>query len=315
MLKQYIILSISFALCLAEDYKMNGDIVCTSWHNVTHLCNSWTVSTKIANDTACFPGDTLVHTQTGNKMMSDLQIGDILLGYDHREQKIVSTVFVRWLHFEKTNKYDFIELVTENDSLIVSEYHNIAYYHNNEIVYDYAMNSGQYDALFNGQNPVPIIKTHIVSKTGIYAPLTSTYNFLVSGSTLLVHSFAYVQYPLLMQTPFSFALCMADMWLTTNPNKNVTGLIEYIDPSIFYLMSMFGPIIDVDSKWYQTQLINTLTESSIQSGTIPIPRNLRGGSSSSTSSSSKTSNQLDKIMKMLGMSNFVQLFADDFRLL
>lgn len=270
-------------LVSADDYKMNGNIVCTSWHNVTHLCNSWSVSTKISASGSCFPGDTLIRTDQGYKMISDLTVGDIMYGYNHTTQSITTTPFTRWLHFEKNGEYEFVEIQTASSSLIASAYHNIAFWSDDNIIYDYAKNCDKYSALFNGTNPIPIIGSKTVMKKGIYAPLTGSYNFVVTQSDFLVHAFAHVKYPQMVQSVFGAALWAIDAYLGTIIQTEFSNVTEYYDPSIKYLVNMFGGLTDIDAP------VSTI-------------RRLRGssGSSGSTGSSGAAAqSQENQHMRML----------------
>jgi len=279
-------------LVSADDYKMNGNIVCTAWHNVTHLCSSWSVSTKISASANCFPGDTLIKTDQGYKMISDLSVGDIMYGYNHTTQSITTTPFTRWLHFEKNGEYEFVEIQTASSSLTASAYHNVAFWSDGKIVYDYAKNCDKYTALFDGTNAIPIIGSNDVMKKGIYAPLTSSYNFVVTQSDFLVHSFAHVKYPQMVQIVFGAALWTIDAYLGTIIQTEFVNVTEYHDPSIKYLANMFGYLTDIGAP-------------------ASTSRRLRGSSGSGGSSSGsgaaaqQQEMESDRMRMLLGVTNFL----------
>ena len=306
------VLFVSMAVAHADDYNMRGSIVCTSWHNVTHLCTSWSVSTKISTDVACFPGDSLVKTGHGYKMMSDLKVGDILYGYNDATQSIVPTFFTRWLHFEKNGEYEFIEIQTSSpslnhhgkddddygsvattSSLIVSDYHNIAFWHNGQIVYDYATNADKYSMLFDGTSGIPITGINIVVKKGVYAPLTSSYNFVVTEANFLVHAFAYVPYPQMIEDAFGTMLRAVDAYWNIIIQTEFTDVSEYYDPSVKRIANVFGYLTDPVEPVKSTPRLRGL--------------NARNSSPSSSGTNSQNAQNAEnsKMRQLLSMSNFL----------
>jgi hypothetical protein len=221
-------------------------------------------------------------------MISDLTVGDIMYGWNHTTQSITTTPFTRWLHFEKNGDYEFIEIQTTTSSLTASAYHNIAFWSDGEIVYDYAKNCYKYTGLFDGTNAIPIIGSKSVMKKGIYAPLTSSYNFLVTRSDFLVHSFAHVKYPQMVQIVFGAALWTIDAYLGTIIQTEFVDVTEYYDPSIKYLVNMFGYLTDINAP------INT-------------GRQLRGSSNSGSSGSAAQQQTVasSRARMLLGVANFL----------
>lgn len=256
------ILVILATLSLAHSqYSVSGNLKCIQRVNATGLCNNWEISSSITP--SCFPADALVTVmhKSGAVRMADLEIGDKILGFDHTLNALRYSPFTNWIHFEKTKMYDFIEIETVTGSIVVSPYHNIAYVSSDgTIVYDYAKNHQSYTALFNDNigsrydTGSRIIGTRFVQKKGIYSPLTLSRTFFVSSSTkndvsstssFLVHSFAHVSNPQMIELSFNPLYAMLN-WFSPIPVIDFANVNSYIDPNIETIMKKFGAIVDAD---------------------------------------------------------------------
>ncbi len=282
----------------AYDYKMTGEMTCTQRVNQTGACNVWSIKTSI--DSSCFPGDTLVQTTGGAKQLQHLAVGDVLFGYDAATGTVVPSTFTRWLHFERDVEHSFVEIRTARGTLFASAYHNVAYLVRGSVVYDFARNARQYPALFDGFAASPITGVTSRVKTGVFAPLTTTFNFLATEANFLVHSFAHVSQPVAHQRYFAAAMSVIDWWVGAGSEATTTPRFEdlsfYMDPSVDRLASMFGMFVKDLSPYVATQ---------------NRARILRGTSSSSSSSSS--SSQEDTTAKMIGFlsQQALQVIAED----
>ena len=106
------------------DYSVSGTNTCTLRNATTGFCDQWTFSSSVTETNKCFPEDTIVITSTGNKQIKDLTNDDLMLSFNHQTNASEFTKFDGWLHFEKTKMYDFVEIVTDNGTLIASPLHN-----------------------------------------------------------------------------------------------------------------------------------------------------------------------------------------------
>lgn len=288
-------IALGYAGTSGDKYSMRGTSKCVSWNNITNLCDSWEHSSTTIYTPACFPENTIVFTLAGEKNISDLVIGDNVLGFNHDTNTTEFSEFTSWIHFETTQSYDFVEIVSQNGNLTSSPFHNIAYYDNGAVVYDYAYNSGVYHSLFNGENGNDIMSSSIVKQKGIYSPLMKNYNFFIktgNGSMVLVHCFAHTIDPLNKQFYFGHVYSFLN-WINAAPdvetNHNVT---QYMNPTIHTMANVFGSFMDTEPKH------NTKSQ------------RLRGSRmlSSTTSNNHPDENEQDDIATVSGIVAF-QMFS------
>lgn len=274
----------------ASSYSMSGSVTCSERNITTGLCNTWTISSSIDEKTSCFPEDTLIIVNDTLIKIRELKKGDVMYGFDHDTNSIVKTTFIDWFHFEKLNTYKFIEIQTIKGALIVSSHHNIAYYKNEQIVYDYAMNSINYDMLFDGIEGIQIKNISSVMRKGIYSPMTNIQNFFVSlnNTAVLVHTFSHIKNPLTIQIYYNKAISLLN-WMYPN-NIQYDELTEFFNPNVRILTNIFGFLIDVDKSNSENYLVKRQNK---------MLRGLTYKSTPSTRTSTTYSNNRDDTIKML----------------
>ena len=291
-MSKFLLLLIASIIVLinASSYSMSGSVTCSERNITTGSCNTWTISSSIDEKTSCFPEDTLVIVNDTLIKIGELKKGDVMHGFDHNTNTIVKTIFIDWFHFEKLNTCEFVEIQIIKGALVVSAHHNIAYYKNEQIVYDYAMNGINYDMLFDGIKGIQIKNISTIIRKGIYSPMTNIQNFFVSlnDTILLVHTFSHIKNPLTVQIYYNKAISLLN-WMYPN-NIQYDKLTEFFNPNVRILTNIFGFLIDVDKSNLENYLVKR--QNKMLSG-------LTYKTTPSTRTSTTNSNNHDDTIKML----------------
>lgn len=139
----------------------------------------------------CFPSNSIIQTPKGNKYMSDLQIGDYILG--HQNGKDTYVKIKGWLHKVDNQECEMLEITTDNNNkLKMSEKHILP--RNTKDNYIFAEELKVGDTLFLNDNKKTKVKSIKLYKTnGFYAPYCSEGLIYVDG--VLVHIFAEIKNP------------------------------------------------------------------------------------------------------------------------
>mmetsp|Transcript_44065 Transcript_44065/g.99116 ORF Transcript_44065/g.99116 Transcript_44065/m.99116 type:complete len:461 (-) Transcript_44065:106-1488(-) len=202
---------------------------CLDFNGITGVCSRWHQRGQIVifedeedNDDeedggGCFPADAVVFGRHGPMQISELGVGDEVLGYDAAEGTPVYTEVRTWLHWHPTADTPMLELHTQHGhSFVASPGHMVAldkadganrkgssFVRARELAPGHALITGS-----GRSEEVASVKE--VQGKGLYAPLTYTSNLFVGGPGLLpsnvthedahhgavlVHSFAHVSEP------------------------------------------------------------------------------------------------------------------------
>lgn len=159
------------------------------------MCMEWEQVGGVTTPTTCFPGEATVITPTGSKSMSDLKIGDKILGVDHNSGKRVFSPVRAWLHRSVYEDAMMSAVSGQEGTLVASPRHNLATGSDSTLAYEFASELQEGSQLLRADGSSMAVRS--VSETtarGLYAPLTATSNFFVGGpqlsTSVLAHSFA-----------------------------------------------------------------------------------------------------------------------------
>eukprot|EP00747_Dinoflagellata_sp_TGD_P096742 gnl/TRDRNA2_/TRDRNA2_166931_c1_seq1.p1 gnl/TRDRNA2_/TRDRNA2_166931_c1~~gnl/TRDRNA2_/TRDRNA2_166931_c1_seq1.p1 ORF type:complete len:701 (+),score=68.77 gnl/TRDRNA2_/TRDRNA2_166931_c1_seq1:112-2214(+) len=142
----------------------------------------------------CFPGNAKVISRAGIKEMSQVNIGDELLGFNQGTGKDEFTKVRAWLHRSAHKEATFTKLHTREGAVIVSPGHNMAVGRHDTFAFAQDISSGS--ALVTSNGTVPVTRSSSENGIGFYAPWTTTANFYVGSGEgqgfFLAHSLANV---------------------------------------------------------------------------------------------------------------------------
>jgi len=163
-------------------------------------CMAWEQVGGVQTPTTCFPGSATVTTRNGPKAMSQLKIGEEILGFDHASGKAVFSEVRAWLHREVNIETEMSAVHTKDGVLIVSPRHNLAINGGSEYEFAGELQVGATLLSDDGKRVTVTSPGHGITGEGLYAPLTWSSNFFVSGpelkTSILAHSFAELRHPL-----------------------------------------------------------------------------------------------------------------------
>ena len=193
----FILVTISTVNNAEEDYEVDVDFIstCTVWNSTTGHCAVFTgkLTGKLNEITApCFHGKSSVLTPDGYVLISDLKIGDNVIGYDEYNSIFVVTPLKGYLHRHINGKYNYLEINTTGGQLVVSERHSVSIFkkYNSFEYLDFIhagnLNIGD-EMLCSDYHRCKITYISNTEHTGAYAPYVE-YPFIVDNH--LVHSFA-----------------------------------------------------------------------------------------------------------------------------
>ena len=134
----------------------------------------------------CFPGDAVVTTEAGQVTMKDLTIGQKILTLKKGKQLL--TPFLGWIHRESVEVAHFLALDTKSQKISLSPKHVIFCKKHGEkgsgstVFADQVELGDHLQVLSSGEvRWEAVLSVQAETKTGFYAPLTSTANLLVDN--------------------------------------------------------------------------------------------------------------------------------------
>ena len=199
-----ILLQLTLAFATKYDYDLTSKCKTTE----SGICTEWDHNGNIEESTSCFPKNTFVMTFDGNDavpvMMSNLEIDDVILGYNAKTKQPEKTNIRAWLHKNPVQEATYMIHHTEVSTITASPYHNMGTVQNDAIEYMFQSKLTSHNDLAyltNGNTELTgdnILSTTREKKIGIYAPLTLLINYFVSDdgeNFYLAHSFANIEKP------------------------------------------------------------------------------------------------------------------------
>jgi len=231
-------------------------------------CTSWSQQGSVSESTSCFPGDASVLTPLGPVRLDQLQIGDMVLGYDASEGKDVFTPVRAWLHRMPETPNEFIKLQTQHGELEVSRLHNVAIMsESGDIDYQYAQEVAKGSSLKGRDGPIELVATSEGAvRKGLFSPLTRMSNFYVASNSssvmFLAHSFAHIRIPALLGPVYQGIMSVAEFW---NPKVHeVNSSEEYIHPVARWCQDTFSFLLDKSARPVAPQLSALVSTKSYQ---------------------------------------------------
>lgn len=240
------------SICAAE----NSQGYCTHWrHNGTH----WRHNGDIKYRSECFPGSSFVKTPNGTKLMSELQIQDMVLVHDPNtipHQRFEPVWF--WLHRSIKTEAQYIHLKTNISSVTLSAHHNLAYIDPDTgvIAYKFATDFTEKDILVTPMGYQRVTKFSVVNDTGLYAPFTSVGNFYVSSDGkefYLSHCFANVESPDSWISTMTAIMSVGELF--SNEFHHIDSSEDYLHPVCKMLMYYFPNFVHDTSSEHYSQLM------------------------------------------------------------
>mmetsp|Transcript_18085 Transcript_18085/g.32800 ORF Transcript_18085/g.32800 Transcript_18085/m.32800 type:complete len:433 (+) Transcript_18085:63-1361(+) len=319
-------LALVLAGCEGQRHLVSVTYTCLDFNGITGVCARWHQRAEIVMEQSgndedegggCFPADAIVLGRNGPMRISDLGLGDEVLGYDAAEGKPVYTEVRTWLHRHPTADTPMLELTTEaGNSFIASPGHMIALENEQKgSRFVRARDLSPGDALITGGGRSDaVVSVKEVQGRGLYAPLTHTSNLFIGGAellsgnmtepdahhrTVLAHSFAHVSEPQRYEWAWHLLLSAVEhikpSWGQASSLNDVDG---YVHPVARLLMRLLG-IAPIE---------NIAIESEVDGVT---GRRLAGGSSSSNNDQAEKRKELliTIIGGVLGFPPFLSMQA------
>ena len=232
----------SLELCAGIAYSISIGYECTK---VTPSgCILWTQIGKIEEGGSCFPGDSLVLTPEGPTRLDVLQVGDLILGHDAATGVDSFTPVRAWLHRAPVVPQEYLKLTTEEGTMEVTRFHNVAVVTEEGLDFPYAEQITEGSFLKTREGKTRVQSQSALVKVGVFAPLTRLSNFYVgtnSSNLLLAHSFAHVRFPQTFEPIVQGLVSLAEFW---NPKINeVTDEEMYVHPVAQTLQDIFSPFV------------------------------------------------------------------------
>mmetsp|Transcript_58643 Transcript_58643/g.107940 ORF Transcript_58643/g.107940 Transcript_58643/m.107940 type:complete len:314 (+) Transcript_58643:62-1003(+) len=254
-----VVVAIAFlcaTLTVGEEYSVDIDYTCQDGSGAAQQCKSWKQSGKVKKEgAACFPGDATVITRAGPKQMSEVQLTDELLGFDHFTGRSVFTKIRAWLHRYVDVESDMTVIEIDNGRIVTSPKHSIAtgnadhdsYYHRYAFARD--LRSGHFLLASNGSK-LAVRGTHVQKAKGYYSPLTYTSNYFAGAdekSVVLAHSFAHVPFPRSIAWIVHGAMRVAELFSENTHRIDFERERKYLHPVLRQILRFF-PLIDTEPE-------------------------------------------------------------------
>mmetsp|Transcript_81405 Transcript_81405/g.141312 ORF Transcript_81405/g.141312 Transcript_81405/m.141312 type:complete len:281 (-) Transcript_81405:50-892(-) len=236
------LVAITLMGCQAYEVKMTYK--CNKFQ--TNTCMEWIQEGAVQQPTsACFPREAMVTTRAGPKAMSELSIGEEILGFDHATGKPVFTAVRAFLHRDVHAKTAMTLVRTASGTITASPQHLLAV--DGAAAYVFAAELKPGNILVAADGRKTVVKG--VSETaahGLYAPLTWTSNYFVGGPSaseadkyILAHSYAEFHNPRRYEAMFNAMLSVAEFLSPSVHDVNSADEV-HIDPVAKFLMRLFG---------------------------------------------------------------------------
>lgn len=196
---------VALSLHGCTNYEIEVDFTCTERvaaqaGMAATSCMAWKQKGKMSSAPACFPGNATVVTPAGPKAISEITIGDELLGFNHASQLQEFSPVRAWLHRDLDADVAMVRISTAGSGdLVASGFHLVATGRDGSYSFarDLRAQAGQYlvSAAKTGNSSVASVA--VGTGNGLYAPLTRNSNFFVGDGNgrFLAHSLAHVSMP------------------------------------------------------------------------------------------------------------------------
>lgn len=230
---------VEFHCVKVANISSQGNI--TGEEALQHTCIEWEHRGGIQSP-SCFPEDAIVLSKSGPKPMCELMLGDEILGFDHTSNISVFSSVRAWLHRHPEVEVLMTKIEAEHVSVVTSSKHLVAV--QDAKTYKFADELIPKNDILVTQEckgaAVQKVSGHMAK--GLFAPLTHTSNFYVTGagntSAVLAHSFAQVENPQRFERVFHKLLDLGEYFLPTLSDVIVTRTSDtaYIHPLAKMLM-------------------------------------------------------------------------------
>jgi hypothetical protein len=246
-------------------FDLKTDSICAA-ENSQGYCTQWRHTGRIDYNSECFPGSSFVKTPNGTKLMSELQMQDMILVYDPKtipHQRFEPVWF--WLHRSIKTEAQYIHLKTNISSVTLSAHHNLAYIKPNTgvITYKFATDFIENDILLTPIGYQRITKLSVVNDTGLYAPFTRVGNFYVSSDGkefYLTHCFANVESPDSWVSTVTAIMNVGELFSTKF--HDIGHIDDYLHPVCKRLMYYFPNFVHDTSSEHYSQVMRRSDSSS-----------------------------------------------------
>eukprot|EP00812_Abedinium_dasypus_P000730 NODE_1086_length_1244_cov_244.814130.p1 GENE.NODE_1086_length_1244_cov_244.814130~~NODE_1086_length_1244_cov_244.814130.p1 ORF type:complete len:373 (+),score=59.23 NODE_1086_length_1244_cov_244.814130:69-1187(+) len=284
-----------------QTFEISATFECTNYNETDKVCKKWTQSGEIIiheRTASCFPGEATVTTRTGLKPMSELGVGEEILGLNHATGNPEFSAVRAWLHRDVEAEVPMLAVDTDAGVVVTSSKHLLAVVGGSETDYEFAGDilPGYSSLVARNGSPVAV---RAVSKTygrGRYAPLTWSSNFFVGEAEtgVLAHSFAQLPSPRRYEAALHFVLSALE---TIVPSLHDVGDAdkEYMHPVARACMWLWGVPLDAG---FEREIAATVSRdfglaASSREGPSAASRRLKTSSTSSSSTWSSSSEDDD----------------------
>mmetsp|Transcript_43765 Transcript_43765/g.103414 ORF Transcript_43765/g.103414 Transcript_43765/m.103414 type:complete len:255 (-) Transcript_43765:28-792(-) len=215
-----------------------ADNVCTEWRQVG--------SVKVPGS-SCLPGKMHVITATGSKPLSELTVGEEILGYDHEQKAPVFTVVRAWLHRDANSVATVTAVSTADAGTIqASAKHPFAVAGGSRYEFAADLREGLHHVMLSTNMSTAVLGVTSEEAVGLYAPLTMTSNFFVSGdsgkSAILAHSLAHMKAPRRYELPLHAAFTVFEA-LHPSGGSDSSSQGSFVHPVARLLMRSGGHLL------------------------------------------------------------------------
>lgn len=209
------------------------------------MCMEWEQIGGVKTPTQCFPGEATVTTRGGLKTMADLKIGDEILGIDYDTGKPAFSPVRAWIHRDVNAVTQMSAVSFESGTLVASPRHSLATVAPDHYKFASELQSGSTLIDSNGAKMV-VNNVAETTASGLYAPLTASSNYFVSGANMktnvLAHNFAELRHPRRYDGIVQRLISVVDFF-APHINSNFKDE-DYIHPVFVVLMKLFPWVME-----------------------------------------------------------------------
>lgn len=211
------------------------------------MCMEWEQIGGVKTPTQCFPGEATVTTRGGQKTMADLKIGDEILGINYDTGKPTFSPVRAWIHRDVNAVTPMSAVSFESGTLVASPRHSLATVGSEGLTYEFASELQRGSTLMASDGAKMVVNNVAeTTASGLYAPLTASSNYFVSGpnmkTNVLAHNFAELRHPRRYDGIVQRLISVVEVFA---PHINSIFKDEdYIHPVFVVLMKLFPWVVE-----------------------------------------------------------------------
>lgn len=270
------------------NYDLEVDFTCTERVGATS-CMAWKQKGKMSSAPACFPANATVITRAGPKSISEIVVGEELLGFNHASGVQEFSPVRAWLHRDLDADVPMVRIGTvDSGDLIASSFHLVATDRDGSYAFARDFRTQAKQRLVSAATGNASVASVVVGTgSGLYAPLTRSSNFFVGDGEgrFLAHSLAHVSMPHHTGLALHSILSAVEVF-SPSIHEVPVSVRQYLHPICAALLKVIG-----------VPVTESVAHFEVEGG---IPRRLKGGSNE---------NDQEKQEAMLGLTIFQAPFT------